>query len=618
MRSFIRFSGWLALAAAMMLVTACSDDGDDGIEQKLIILHLNDLHSHILGFDPNLDYTPETTGDDTTVGGVARIAAKIKEIRAEAAAADIPVLALDSGDFTVGTMFGFLGLSHAAEMRLLHDMGFDATTLGNHEFDGTPAGVAAYLQAASDLGVNIPVVASNLVFSADDPADDALEALFDSGVVEEHRVIEVGDGLKVGLLGLLGKDALSKVPQIAPTSASDIKEASEAAIAALRAEGAQLIIALSHSGLSANPVKNEDVMLAQQVPGLDLILSGHSHDLTEEAIIEGDTIVVQEGCYGRYLGRLDVTFKGGKLVLDRYEPIPIDDSIAGDPDTITTIDAMLAALDTAVWGPMGLTHDATLAETSFDLKRIDGEESNLYDLVADAFLEAAREVRPTEPPHIAVEADVRNDLPRGETGQLAVMDVYRSMPLGFGLDRAPGYPLVTFHLTGPDLKAGLEVNASLVPSGAADDSYFLAVSGICYEYDPSSILFDRVKAIYLGNDVDGYSDTPIDISEGATELYQIVATYYVGAMIGSVTDLTGGILVVTPRDENGDPITDMSTRLVDRDPVGTPGTVEEYKAYQALFQYISSLADADSDQIPDIPDRYSNPQGSGRVIAVSP
>ncbi|MCP3858030.1 MAG: hypothetical protein GY704_00105, partial [Phycisphaeraceae bacterium] len=77
-------------------------------------------------------------------------------------------------------------------------------------------------------------------------------------------------------------------------------------------------------------------------------------------------------------------------------------------------------------------------------------------------------------------------------------------------------------------------------------------------------------------------------------------------MIGSVTDLTGGALVVVPKDENGDPITDMSTRFIDRDPVGTPGVVEEYKAYQALFHYLSIFPDDDTDQLPDVPARYSN------------
>ena len=623
MRSLGQFSSFLTAAAAaglLLTVSACSDDdGDNGVEQKLIILHLNDFHSQLLGFDPNLDYTPGTTGDDATVGGIARIAAKVKQIRAEAAAAGIPVLAFDSGDFTVGTMFVFLGLSHAPEMSLLKDMGFDATTIGNHECDGTTAGAAAYFKAAADLGVNIPVVASNFVFSEADPGDDALAALFDSGVIERRRVIEVGEGgLKVGLLGYMGNSARSNAPLLPPADVSDIKDAAEATIAALQADGAELIIALSHAGLSDNPTKNEDVMLAQQVSGLDLILSGHSHTLTEQAIIAGDTIITQEGDYGRYLGRLDVTFSNGKLTLDDYQPIPIDDTILGDPETIAVVDSMIAALDSNVWSQMDLTHDAPVAETSFDLRRIEGEESNLYDLVADAFREAAEAVLPAGTTVLAVEADVRNDLYAGQTGQLAAMDVYRAVPLGYGPSGTPGYPLVSFFLTGADLKKGMEVNASLVATGAAGGNYFLAISGLRYEYDPTGIPFDRVRALYLGNDVDGYSGTPMDISEGAAELYRIVATYYVGAMIGSVTDMTSGILEVTPRDENGDAITDMSTRLIDADPVATPGVVEELKAYQALFSYLAAFPDADADQIPDVPARYSDPQGSGRVKAVSP
>ncbi|NOZ86645.1 MAG: hypothetical protein GXP49_10315 [Deltaproteobacteria bacterium] len=601
--------GLLFLAFGSM---SCSPSNTNESGRKVIFIHINDIHSHLLGFGPNLDYTPDTTNDDDTLGGIARIATKMKELRQEAG--DVPVLAMDSGDFTMGTMFEFLWGTNTPEMRFLKELGFDATTIGNHEFDFGPGALADYLNKAIDLGYKIPVISSNLVFSKESNADDGLEALVKDGEIQDTKIFTLSNGLKIGVFGLLGKDAIASAPFATPVTIADPIETAKAKVKALKQEGADMIVCLSHSGLWDNPAKSEDRILAVQVPDIDVILSGHSHTLTTKPLIVGNTVIIQELCYGQYLGRLEMQESKGRFKLVEYEPILMDDSIKGDEVITSEVNSLVDDIDKTVWSKMGLSHDTPLAETNFDLKRIEKKENNLYDLVADAFLASVSAVQQQDPPKVAVEAEIRADVLKGKTGKISVMDAFRTMPLGSGPDKNIGYPLVTFFINAKELRAGLEVNASVVDSGLAGGNYYLAVSGMRYEYDPKAPLFNRVKAIYLSNGQGGYEDKPIDFEDENT-LYKITATLYVASLIGSVTQMTGGALVITPKDEDGKPVQDLTKRLVDADPSTTE--VEELKAYQALFMYLQSQEDTDNDQVPDIPDDYKKPDGQNRAAPIS-
>jgi 5'-nucleotidase / UDP-sugar diphosphatase len=115
-------------------------------ERSFTILHTNDWQSRLLGFGPNNEYSPATTGDDDTVGGVARLATLLEQRRA--AAGEQPVLLLDGGDFSMGTLFHTVTRETGGELRLMTELGYDAATLGNHEFDFRPAGLAAMISAA--------------------------------------------------------------------------------------------------------------------------------------------------------------------------------------------------------------------------------------------------------------------------------------------------------------------------------------------------------------------------------------------------------------------------------------------------------------------------------------
>ena len=159
-----------------------------GEEKLLTIIHTNDLHSHLLGFSPNIDYTPLRTGDDQTVGGWARIAAVIKS---EKTRRTNPTLVLDAGDFLMGSLFHMVAREEALELGLMKEMGYDVVTLGNHEFDLTPHGLARILTSANQKGRMPKIVFSNAIFNPESSEDDTLEELFHKGLLRSYTIREI-------------------------------------------------------------------------------------------------------------------------------------------------------------------------------------------------------------------------------------------------------------------------------------------------------------------------------------------------------------------------------------------------------------------------------------------
>ena len=242
--------------------------------RRFTILHTNDLHSHLQGVSPELDYSPLEPGNDATVGGWSRLATAIE---AERLARRNPVLALDAGDFLMGSLFHLVAREQGLELGLLKAMGYDAVSLGNHEFDLMPDGLARILSAAAERGALPPVLFASAVFDLQNPKDDTLERVFASGLVQRYRVIEK-EGVRFGLFAVMGKDAAEVSPFASPVSFRDPVETAAELVALLREqEKADVVICLSHSGLSKDPDKSEDVLLARQVPGIDVIVSGHTH-----------------------------------------------------------------------------------------------------------------------------------------------------------------------------------------------------------------------------------------------------------------------------------------------------------------------------------------------------
>ncbi len=619
-KPFFRPTGLFVFTTAVILLLTCSQAYlpiASAATGKVTILHTNDMHSHMLGFGPNGEYTPEITGDDQTVGGIARIAGKVADIRTDRANIGTPVLLLDGGDFMMGTAFSLL--KGKAEINLMTHLGYDAITIGNHEFDWTPAGTAqiySYISAPMDL----PVVASNLIFDDTHPGDDALKALWDAEIIQPCFTKPLTNGLNVGFFGLIGEDAVSVAPFAHPVDFDDRITAAQAMVNEL--DSVDLVICLSHSGIE------EDSTLASAVPGIDVIISGHTHETTQSPVIVGDTIIVQGGSYTKHLGILDLDVTESGVSVDDFELVAIDDSIEGDTSTHNIVEQLKDEVDSTMLTDLGYGFDEAIAETAFDLTATAGKEANLGNLVTDAMRWMVDQVEydpadPTTKVDFAIESNgvIRDDILKGDSGLISFSDAFRVLPLGFGLEEqmAVGYPMVTIYVTASEVKKALEVLTTLYPMRGSD--FWLNVSGLKVKYAPNGIPFFRVKNIYVGDDENGYSDTPLDTSCFNQKLYKVAINYYVAQFIAVVGDYTFGILSVDPKDRNGISYNNtgvhpngLDEARVDIDPED-PG-IQELRQWEGFMKYFTTFDDPDADDIPGVPaGRYEAP--TGRITETS-
>ncbi len=253
----------------------------------LTILHTNDWHSRI-------DPFPDDGGRNANQGGAVRRAALINQIRS----LEDQVLLLDSGDIFQGTPYFnfFLG---EVEMKLMSQMGYDAATIGNHDFDGGIENLANQLRHAE-----FPLLTANYDFK-DTPL---------AGKTEPYRVFEKG-GIRVGVFGLgIALQGLVPAQLFGNTDYLDPMERGNQTASHLRsAEKCDLIVCLSHLGFRYGDGKVSDVTLAAGSRNIDIILGGHTHTFLDQPVTVADldgtpTIINQVGFAGLRLGRLDVTF----------------------------------------------------------------------------------------------------------------------------------------------------------------------------------------------------------------------------------------------------------------------------------------------------------------------
>jgi len=580
-----------------------------GAEKQITIVHTNDMHSHFQGFSPEIDYQPFNIHADKTLGGWARVATVIKNTKKEKTST---VLVVDAGDYTMGSLFHMLNREEAFELRLLKAMGYDAITLGNHEFDLKPAGLAAILKTAKAKGGMPQIVLANPIFDRKKPVLSALEDAFAETGVKPYVILR-RDGLKIGIFGILGKDAVEVSPFAKPLTFRDPVETARDMVDALRnKEKADIVICLSHGGLRDNPKKSEDIILAQKVPGIDVIISGHTHTKLDQPITVGTTLIVQAWCYGKQVGILDIAINDGKISLKKYTPIAINSSIAGDQQIQSIIDSFKKTVDLRLLGALNLSYDKVIAQTKWDLTNT-AEESPLGNLLADAIRWTINQVDsdrndPSSRVVVAVESNgvIRDNLVAGKTGKITVGDLFRTIPLGIGADDTMGYPLISFYLYGYELKRALEILTSVRP--LKNDDYYLQISGLHVTYNPHRMIFDRVTHIEIGDEEAGF--VPLDYDQSNKKLYRVAANIYNATFLKMVGKFTYSLLDIVPKDKKGAPIEKLSAALIDGNK-DKPG-VQEIKQWQGVIEYIQSFPDTDGNGIPDIPKKY---QGKlGRIV----
>jgi 5'-nucleotidase/UDP-sugar diphosphatase len=626
-------------------------------DRHLVLLFTADEHSHLFSSSPELDdYAPRTSaGSGALVGGIARRAAVLERERDAAAAAGKSSLTVSAGDNQMGALPHITFESASIDYQVMAALGYDATTLGNHEFDFGPAALAHAVTAA---GASLPaIVASNLHFSDADSADDELAGHFsadayDGAAIHPYRVITTATGIKVGLFGYVGINASHLAPNKAPITFSerelsaDDASKPDAVLPHLYAdlqpivdelrndEKVDVVIGLSHAGIAdaTHPETGEDYQVAMHVAGIDVIISGHAHNEDAKPIVvqnpaaHRDVVVLNASAYGKHVGRIDLTVPrpgGGPITFDPKTQalLPVDDRIVPEPARVAELDTLVGEIEaagtsgtsflqgllsratgqTVVNGPQaGDLYFYPVARTEFDVT----DPHALLFLAADADLSAVQSIAPAD---MGLESagNIRGVLKKGKTGVLSAADVFNVLPLGASpVDGTVGYPLVRAYLPVVVLRTLFEAASSL---GAIDGDYDLVPAGVRVEYDctrpPIRKLPDdlgdpskgRVNRILLDTDhANGFEDYDQVIWDRTSPPADAGPLYAV--VTSSYIAQFAGDIGATLLDSQGNPLA-LADAIVKRQ------DLSEVKEIEALMSYLHTASSMPAMYDPFSPNR---------------
>jgi len=660
--------------------TDCADDPACLLGTRMLtVIGTSDLHSHLMGVGPARDYSPLELNEDGTKSGLARHAAIIGAIKAEKAEAGIPTILVDSGDSLMGDMVDLLSGDAPPVFHFFQLMGYDTVMLGNHDWDWTPAGTAVIINAAME-GVNFdrPLLCSNLVTDATDTRDDYIEAMVAGNIIQRYVLKPLDDDFTVGIFGMMGLEADINVPQAKPvTFWHEDPEAEggyaqvQALVDEIRTAGADMVIHAGHAGINGNGI-GEDRDTAANVTGIDLIMSGHRHQLLLTAtkyLKVGDTYIIANGKYGENMTQMDLVFDLDEGAITDATGIVynVDDLVLGDAQVAGVMDTYITMLDSMFLVPnLGITYSATpIAHTTFDLPSIDFYQDPLplgadvevpaSLIVADAQYNALNAIvagavdaglplmDPTydASPFAAAFIEngaVRDPLVVGQTGLIAAADAFKTFPLGIGPDGVPGYPMMSFYLTPREIKAIFDLDVE-VRVGNAPLEYYMNPAGMRYIFDLSRGQFDKVVAVLVCNDAfttkQCYANgTFIDVSDTTTNnMLRVSVDYYVSLLL-AVARSEYEAIVIDPKLKDGTLVdmnsgAEIAALAFDAQPgdydenTGAP-IVQELKAWVALVMFIAGLEDnwdmyfgpggnEPADGIPSVPariyDKYTAPTG---------
>lgn len=487
-RSFIRYMavGGSTLAWACTGITFAHAAGPETF--KLRIIHTNDHHARI---EPVTGGTPVAP----IHGGVSRRKVLIDAIRDEGG----NQLLIDAGDIFQGTLWfnQYLGL---ADLEFYHYLGYEAMTIGNHEFDKGPVPLASFIKQAK-----FPVLSANIVTDPSSPIH---------GLYKPWIIKEIG-GEKIGIFGLTTEETPEVSSPGQGITFTNYIEAAKKAVAELKAQGVNKIIALTHIGITF------DRELARKVDGIQVIIGGHSHtpmgpmikppDATKPypeviASPSGKPVVMATDWeWGRWLGDLTVGFDANGDITNVLGARPTEVAASITPDgalenRIKVLAQPLASLRTA---PAGVAAVA-LNGARNDVRT---KETNLGNLISDALLAKGRPLGAVI--GLMNGGGIRTSIDAGPITLGELLDV---QPFSNQLS------LVT--LTGAQLKEALENGVSQIETVAGR---FMQVANMRYSYDPARPVGGRVTGVQIGDGKGGFTTLDPAASYRAATINFLVA-----------------------------------------------------------------------------------------------
>ena len=424
-----------------------------GAERHLSFVTVNDMHGHVFPYMVSVKIDGEK--QKVEVGGLARFATVVNE---EELANPGNLFVTNAGDINEGPLYYFF--HGGAEITGLNQAGVEIATLGNHEFD---LGEPVLLEAMSKA--NYPLVVSNLT-----PKEGALpEKIFSTYVMTAEN------GIKVGFFGLLPGELHSVTGGAGRFDVNaNYPEVARKMVKTLRDQGCQVVVGLTHIGYG------EDLRLAKEVEGIDLILGGHSHTaVADKVVVEGPgkwkTLITQAGSMTRYVGIVHLVVEKNEVNLGKstWELKELVASIPEDPRVVKVLLPFEEKMEAELGKPF-----STLAVDA-DARKVvvRARESALGNVLADALRWKAKS-------RIAVlnGGGIRGDKVY-PAGDLSYRTLYEIFPYG--------NTLTMLDLKGSDIREILETSASALVG--PDDDYdsalrtptggFLQISGLKVIYD---------------------------------------------------------------------------------------------------------------------------------------
>lgn len=423
--------------------------------ETLTILHTNDFHSRVEPINQfNSGCKPEDNEAGKCFGGYARL---INAIKTEQENSESSIL-VDGGDQFQGSLF-YTRYKGKVAAEMMNRLGYDAMTVGNHEFDDGPEVLRQFIR-----DVDFPVLMSN--------ADLSKERLL-SNVLEPSTVIERG-GEKIGLIGLTPEDTRDLAKPGKAITFSDPVEAVKREVKTLEEQGVKRIIVLSHSGYQI------DKIVASDVDGVDVIVGGHSNTFLSNTSDRADgpyptwvrnpgggkTAIVQAYAYGKYLGRLDVVFDDEGVVTSALgEPIIVDGLVEEDGALKARIAILARPLEQLRQRKVAVAN-APIGGSGANCR---AEECEMGNLVADALLDRFK----AEGISVAIYngGGLRASI---DAGEITMGEVLSVLPFQNVVS--------TFELLGSDLISALETGVSQIENGKGR---FPQVAGLRYSIDLS-------------------------------------------------------------------------------------------------------------------------------------
>ncbi len=472
----------IILAAGFCTITASAALAD----YQLTILHTNDFHSR---FEPISKYdsgcSAKRNEKGKCFGGSARLATAIAAARKHSN----NTILVDGGDQFQGTLFyTYYKGKLAAEM--MNRFGYDAMTVGNHEFDDGPEVLRGFMD-----NVKFPVLMSN--------ADVSGEPLL-AGKLAKSTIIERG-GEKLGLIGLTPQDTDELSSPGKNIIFTDPSAAVQGEVDKLAAKGVNKIIVLSHSGY------NVDKKVAASTKGVDVIVGGHTNTYLSNKskraegpypTMVGSTAIVSAYAYGKFLGELNITFDDkGNITSATGEPIIMDAKVEENEAVKQRIAAAAVPLE-KIRKKVVATALAPINGNSKDCRV---KECEMGNLVADAMLDRVKNQGVTI--SIANSGGLRASIDKGDVTMGEILTV---LPFQNTLS--------TFQVTGATLVAALENGVSQVEDVKGR---FPQVAGLKFTWDPSvAPNKGRIKQVLVFED-GKWNEIK------ATKLYSVVSNNYV-------------------------------------------------------------------------------------------